>query len=258
VLNVRSRPPVTDDPEATGASATRKRFQRRQRARRWVVLRRVLVGLAAVAVVAGLVWLVFFSDVLAVDGAEVHGTDVVDAAEVERAAQVPLGVPLATVDLDAIEARVEDLTAVRSVEASRAWPNQVRIDVIEREAVAAVSWEGEWRGLDVEGVLFRTYPQRPKELLEVQMSAATPVEALAESAAVIDALPMDLLAKVRYLEVASVDAITLHLKRGALVSWGSADESEDKVSVLEVLLGRPGPPAREYDVTAPGRPTIRP
>ena len=63
-------------------------------------------------------------------------------------ADVPLGVPLATVDLAAIEARVEGLAAVGVGEASRAWPDQVRIDVTEREAVAVVSWEGQWRGLD--------------------------------------------------------------------------------------------------------------
>ena len=256
MLKVRSRPSAAPD-EPEGAVAARQRFQRRQRARRWRAVRRLLVGLAAVALVAGLVWLVFFSDVLAVEGAEVRGADVLEAAEVEAAAQVPVGEPLATVDLDAIEARVEDLAAVRSAAASRSWPDQVRIEVTERVAVAVVSWEGQWRGLDEQGVLFRTFPARPEDLLEVQMSASTPAEALAESAAVISALPAELLGRVRFVEVGSVDGIALHLKGGALVNWGSADESEDKVAVLTVLLDRRGPAAREYDVTAPGRPTIR-
>ena len=49
----------------------------------------------------------------------------------------------------------------RSVEVSRAWPDTIRIDVTERQAVAVVDWEGSWRGLDEEGVLFRTYPKQP-------------------------------------------------------------------------------------------------
>jgi cell division protein FtsQ len=258
LLKSRPRPTApetgrSDQPDPHVA-ATRKKFVRRQRARRWLVWRRVLAVLAVVALVAGLVWLVFFSSVLAVKGAEVQGVEVLTASEVEAAADVPLGVPLATVDLSAIEARVEGLAAVESVEASRAWPDQVRIDVTEREAVAVVSWEGQWRGLDETGVLFRTYPEQPEGQPVVTMSATTPVEALAEAAAVVQSLPDEILAKLDHLEVESIDRITLELTGGATVVWGSADLSEDKAAVLQVLLRQK---ARVYDVTAPGRPTIK-
>ena len=234
--------------------STRKKFLRRRRARRWLVWRRVLAVLAALALVAGLVWLFFFSSVLAVHGSEVRGVEVLTAEEVEEVAAVPRGVPLATVDLTAIEARVESLAAVRSVDASRSWPDQVTIEVTERAAVAVVSWEGQWRGLDESGVLFRSYPEEPEELPKVTMSAATPVDALAEAAAVVQALPAEILAEVDHLEVESIDRISLQLTGGATVMWGSADESGSKAAVLEVLLRRE---ARVYDVTAPGRPTTR-
>jgi cell division protein FtsQ len=241
-------------PDEAQVATTRKKFLRRQRARRWLVWRRVLAVLLAVALIAGLVWLFFFSTLLTVKGAEVAGVDVLEASEVETAADVPLGEPLTTVDLTAIEARVEQLAAVRSAEASRAWPDQVRIEVTEREAVAVVGWEEQWRGLDESGVLFRTYPEQPEELPLVTMSATTPVEALAEAAAVVLALPDQILRRVDHLEVESIDRISLALTDGAMVTWGSADESEDKAAVLQVLLRRD---ARVYDVTAPGRPTIK-
>ncbi len=235
-------------------ASTRKKFVRRQRARRWLVWRRVLAVLVVLALVAGAVWLLFFSSVLAVKGEEVRGVEVLTAAQVEQAADVPHGGPLATVDLTAIEDRVEGLAAVASVHASRAWPDQVRIDVTERKAVAVVSWEGEWRGLDRTGVLFRTYAEQPTGLPVVTMSAATPVEALAEAAGVVQALPSDILGRVDHLEVESIDQISLELTGGATVVWGSADQSEDKAAVLEVLLKQK---ASVYDVTAPGRPTIK-
>ena len=241
-------------PDEVQVATTRKKFLRRQRARRWLVWRRVLLVLVAVGLVAGLVWSVFFSSFLSVKGAEVAGADVLDVSEVESAAAVPLGVPLATVDLTAIEARVEQLAAVRSAEASRAWPDQVRIEVTEREAVAVVAWEQQWRGLDETGVLFRTYPEQPIGLPLVTMSSTTQVDALAEAAAVVEALPDPILGKVEHLEVSSIDRITLVLTDGATVNWGSADESADKAAVLQVLLRRD---ARVYDVTAPGRPTIK-
>ncbi len=244
--------PVTPDDRAV--RATRRRFLRRQRARRWVVWRRLLAALVAIGLVVGAVWLVFFSSVLAVHGTEVTGTEVLTDAEVERVAAVPLGVPLATADLAAIQARVEGLAPVRSAEVSRSWPDQVEIAVTERVAVAAVSWQGRWRGLDQDGVLFRSYPDQPSGLPEVAMKAATPVEALAEAAAVVDSLPADLLSRVRFVDVESIDSIRLSLKGGAVVSWGSAELSEDKAAVLAILLERK---AKVYDVTAPGRPTTR-
>lgn len=262
MLKLRPRPNATRPGEQPGpggstaaeVASARKKFLRRQRARRWLVWRRILAVLLVVAVVAGLGWLVFFSSVLAVKGAEVQGVEVLTAAEVEALADVPAGEPLATVDLSAIEARVEQLAAVRSVEASRAWPDQVRIAVTEREAVAVVTWEGQWRGLDATGVLFRSYPEQPEGLTPVTMSATTPVEALAEAAAVVEALPAEIRERVDHVEVESIDGIALKLTGGATVMWGSADESENKAAVLAVLLERK---ARVYDVTAPGRPTIK-
>ena len=81
-----SRPVQTvaqPQPDEAQVATTRKKFLRRQRARRWLVWRRVLGVLLAVAVVAGLVWLFFFSTLLAAKGAEVAGIDVLEASEVK-------------------------------------------------------------------------------------------------------------------------------------------------------------------------------
>jgi cell division protein FtsQ len=214
----------------------------------------VLLALAAVVLVALGVWLVFFSSVLAVTGVEVRGTDVLSAKQVEAVAKVPHDVPLATVDLSAIKARVEDLAPVRSAEVSRSWPHSVLITVDERQPVAFVVRDGRYQGVDPSGVLFRDYPQRPTDLPEIQMQPTTPVDALSEGAAVVAAMPAELVQRVAYVDVRSIDNITLHLKRGATVTWGSADQSTDKAQVLSVLLAQK---ARAYDVTAPGHPTIR-
>lgn len=250
---LRSRPPSAE-PAAQQELLTRKKFLRRQRARRWLVWRRILAVLGVLALAGGAVWLVFFSSVLAVKGTEVVGTEVLTDAEVNRVAGVPTDEPLATADLDAVSARVEQLAAVESVDVSRSWPDRVRIEVTERAPVAVVSWEGQWRGLDQTGVVFRGYDEKPADLPQVNMRASTPIDVLAEAAAVVSALPADILAEVEYLDVASIDSITLRLASGAGVNWGSADESEEKAAVLAVLLEQQ---AETYDVTAPGRPTIR-
>lgn len=232
----------------------RDRFRRRSRARRRRAVRRMILAAAVVAVVAVGVWLVFFSTVLAVSGVQVRGTQVLSASQVEAAAKVPHDVPLATVDLAAIEARVEDLAPVQSADVSRSWPHAVLITVHERKAVAFVARDGGYRGVDRAGVLFRDYPQRPSGLPEIQMQPTTPVDALTEGAAAVAAMPPGLVSRVARVDVRTIDNITLHLKSGAAVTWGSADESADKARVLAVLLAQK---AKAYDVTAPGHPTIR-
>ena len=241
--------------EAPPEERSRRRFVRRQRARRWRVLRRVLLALLVLGAAGGLVWLVFFSSVLAVNGTRVDGVGVLTARQVTAAAQVPAGVPLATVDLDAIEARVEDLAPVADADVSRSWPDKVLIRVTERTPVLAVDREGTWKGVDEEGVVFRDYPRQPRGLPVVEMQADTPSAALAEAASVVHALPAEILGRTTSLDVRTIDSIVLHLKGGATVSWGSADQAADKARVLEVLLRQKG---SRYDVTAPGRPTIRP
>ncbi len=247
-------PPGGDDEAERTVRIARKRFARRQWARRWLAWRRLVVALVLLGVVAGSLWLVFFSSVLAVSGVRVEGTGVLDPRAVRRAAAVPVGSPLATVDLGAIGARVERLAAVKSVDVSRSWPDRVRIDVTEREAVAVVERGDTLRGLDAEGVMFRRYPSRPKSLPVIRTDGRARTDALAEAARVAGSLPSDIAARVDYVEVHTVDTIALRLRNGRTVRWGSADDSAAKARVLAVLLDQK---ASSYDVSVPGQPTLR-
>lgn len=232
----------------------RKRFARRQWARRWLAWRRVLAAVLVIGVLAGSAWLVFFSSVLAVADVSVEGYEVLEPTEVRRVAAVPTGEPLATANLDAIAARIEALAVIKSVDVSRAWPDGVRIDISEREAVAVVERDGAVRGVDAEGVLFRTYPTTPKGLPVVQIDADTETDALAEAATVVGVLPPTLATRVDFVEVETVDTISLSLRNGSTVFWGSADDSTNKAKVIAVLLKQK---ASTYDVSVPAQPTIR-
>lgn len=242
-------------PEDRALRLARRRFARRQWARRWLAWRIVLSIVLLASAVGGLVWLVFFSTALAVQGVQVAGTEVLDQQEVRSVAAVPRGAPLATVDLDSIAGRVSRLAPVRDVDVSRAWPDQVRIEVTEREAVAVVERDGIVQGVDATGVRFRRYPTRPDGLPLLRTGPGTPADALAESTRVVESLPGDIAAMVDYVEVGSVDTITLRLRDGRGVLWGSAEQSSSKADVLAVLLDQE---ASSYDVSVPGQPVVRP
>jgi cell division protein FtsQ len=240
---------MTRDP----VDRSRRRFARRQWARRWLAWRYVVAAVVLVVLVAGGVWLVYFSAWLSVEGVEVEGTGLLSDAQVRQAAAVPPGEALARVDLDRVRSRVEALAAVRSADVSRQWPDQVLIEVEERVAVAVVEIGGRLQGMDADGVVFRDYARAPAGLPRVETGATTGSEALREAALVVASLPSDLLASVDHVEAATVDEISLQLRDGRTVEWGSVEESELKARVIaDLLVARR---AQHYDVSVPGQPT---
>ena len=244
----------TDTRTAADLQRTRKRFVRRQWARRFLHWKAILGVLLVLALVVGLVWLVFFSSVLSVKGVRIEGNALLSERDLQRTAAVPLGEPLARIDIDAIHDRVAALAPVASVDVTREWPDQVVISVTERTAVAVVQIGSGFKGIDAEGVYFRDFARQPRELPLITGPDDIGREALQEAARIVGVLPDAVAAKVEHLEVATIDQISLVLRDGRIVVWGSAEQSADKARVLEVLLEHD---AQTYDVSVPGQPTTR-
>jgi cell division protein FtsQ len=230
---------------------SRRRFARRQWLRRWLRWRYVIGSVLLVVLTIAGIWLVFFSSVLTVKHVDVRGESQLTRRQVLAAAQVPDGSHLAQLDLEAIRSRVGALAPVRSVDVSREWPDGVLIKVSERRAVAVVAIGGAYQAVDSDGVLFRTYPRPPVGMPRVVSSAGTSSAALAEAARVISALPPDLAPRVDHVVVRGLDQVSLAMRGGATVVWGSDAQSALKAEVLAKLLPHP---ARVYDVSVPGQP----
>jgi len=239
---------------ATAAERSRRAFARRQRARRWLAWRPLALVAAVLLGVGGLLWLVLASPVLDLEEVRVEGAGQLTADEVLAAAAVPER-PLARLDLEAVEERVEGLAAVREAEVSRSWPDAVVVRVEEREALAVVAVSGAWRALDGEGVLFRTFERAPAGLPRIVTPAGLRSDAVTEGARVVASLPVALRPRLDRIEVRTVDDIALVLDDGRRVVWGSADESDAKAQVADALLSAVR--AQVYDVSVPGQPTTR-
>ncbi len=207
------------------------------------------------ALVGGGIWAVWFSSWLAVETIDVSGAQTVEASDIRARSGIDVGEPLARVDLAAAERRIGALAVVRSVAVTRQWPNGILVSLEERVAIAVVEIGGRLRGMDSDGVVFRDYKKAPPGLPRVVTSIGTTSEALKEAAKVITALPQDLTLIVDHVLVTTVDQISLVLKDGRTVVWGSADESDTKAEVLETLLATVQ--AQVYDVSVPSKPTTR-
>lgn len=220
------------------------RPKRPKRRLRW---RRLVVALLLVAAIGGLVWLVFFSSVLAASTVRVVGAQGRLADEVLYVAEVPLGTPLARLDAAAVGDRVATLPWVGSVEVRRGYPSEIVIAVTERTPVAREA--GGPRAIAADGTVFVASTKLDPGLPSITASDDVARQA---AAGVIASLPEDLRGRVVSARATTRDDVVLTLRSGAKVTWGSVDEAALKAQVLDALLARK---ARAYDVSAPGLPT---
>jgi len=246
--------------ERSTQDRTRRRFARRQWARRWLTWRYLLVAVLVIGAIGFGVYGIYFSPWLRVEAAEVTGTSQLSESEVLDAAALPTGDPLAMVDLGAIERRVKGrLTAVKSVDASRQWPHDIRIDVEEWRPLAVVTEGSSYTYLAEGGdtFTFAAMPKNPPTALpRVVVGSEADRLALEEAAAVVAALDDAVSKLVDHVQVETADHILLELRDGSEVTWGSSDQSDEKAEVLLNLLDA-RPDAQSYDVSVPGLPATR-
>jgi cell division protein FtsQ len=240
---------------STGLAA---RLAEKAAADRRLLLRRIGITLGVVALVAGLVWVVLFSPLLALDGERIELEGVgghVDPALVRAAVEPETGTPLLRVRTSEVADRVASVPAVEEAQVARSWPHGLIVTVVPRVPVAAAPAGGAWVLLDDDGVQVTTVPEAPADLPEVTVPLSTSDEtapALDAVLTVLGALPADLLGQVAQAGAESADHVTLTLADGATVRWGGAEESELKAEVLLVLRQQP---AGVYDVSVPRSPT---
>ena len=231
-----------------------RRGRRPVRSRR----RRKVLALSVIALVLALLgaslWAVYFSTALVTKRVNVIGTHNLTGTQVSLAAQVPLGVPLARQDLDAIAERTTSLPAVESAAITRNWPSTITVTVVERRPVLAVRQSIGYVVIDKYGIAYQTQPVLPSEVLLAEVdSADSPL--LSEMATVAAALPHRLRRKVDRITAGSRDSISLVLRSGGMVTWGSSSDSELKAQVMGALLKQK--PKSSIDVSSPHNPTIR-
>jgi len=207
-----------------------------------------------VATLVGVGYLLLFSHLFLARGVSVTGTSRVSSQEVRQAARVPSGVPLARLDTGAIARRVAALPAVAAVDVRRHFPHSVRIRVSERVPLLAVPRPAGFSLVDRDGVAFGTVNSAPAQLPIVRLATVSRTDPATRAVlSVLQALNPELRAHLQRLNAATGNAVTLYLRDGRRVVWGSADRSVDKAHVLAALLSRKG---RVYDISAPNVVTV--
>ncbi|OFT61959.1 cell division protein FtsQ [Corynebacterium sp. HMSC05D08] len=194
----------------------------------------IVAGILAVLVLAAAaVWLF---PVFKVSSFEIQGNSHVDAAQVEESSGVAVGENLVRVDARAAASGVAHLPWVKSATVSRAFPSTLDIEVIEHEAVAFR--EGNLL-IDAEGKEFTT-DTPPEGAVEITGSAEPGSQDLRDAVDVLAALPQNLRAQVKSLEVKNAYSMTFHLQDERTVFWGASEDNANKALAFETVLKMEG------------------
>lgn len=245
-------------PRSSGTrSVTEQRFAERATQARAVRLRRWLVALVVVALVAGGVWALYFSSLLDVRAVEVSGADPADEAAVEQVAEQEQGRPLARVDGDAVGERITDeVRGAKAARVDRGWPHTLKVKVTSRVPELAVSaGKGRYRLLDIDGVAIRTVSSPPKDVPTVTPDKGATVSAhgVEATSGMLQEMPEELREDISRITVDEADQVTFRV-RGTTVVWGDAASPDVKVRVIPVLLEKK---PDLIDVSAPDTPVTK-
>jgi cell division protein FtsQ len=252
--------PVPGAPAAGGSGGTGRYPGLRRRRTRW---RAAFFALAALAIVGGVGWALLGDRVFVVRSVSVTGAHLLTPGQVIAAADVPLGTPLLSVDAGSVTRRVETIRQVASVTVTEDWPDRLVIAVTERVPVMAVRMaSGRYDLVDPGGVIV-SYTQTKPASLPVLVTALPGgalrgAPAVTAAADVLGELQPWLARQVAEVGVATMPAgpqqVTLNLRDGKTVRWGSADDAVEKNRELSILLSGQ---ARDVDVSAPGMVVVR-
>ena len=231
-------------------------------------LRFILVGLA----VLGLIfcgWAALRSPFLDLDHIEINGLGPSRLAEVENTIGLGRGTSLKDIEPALIEADLEALPWVLHAEVSKAWPDTVRIEVVERHAVARLSvTDGRVAVVDATGTVIAEGGSAYEGLPRISFESSVDLGAVEPDAlpglALIEVLPDDLSAWVEaitYSQGPSPEArglVGIDLVGEAEAHLGESTILSDKVEALRsVLNGVDLTCVRVIDVAVPDFPTIR-
>lgn len=210
-----------------------------------------------VLVAGAAVWLVLLSPVFALDAQKVQVTGygtVVDPAEVRTLIEADAGSSLATLSTGQLTSQLKDIPGVRAAHVERAWPDGLVVTLESREPAAAIpQFGGGYTLVDDEGIHVGKASKAPADLPTLTVPADNS-KVLKAALAVINSMPADLRDRVDSISAPTVDSVSFKLANGPTVEWGSAEDSELKGEVLQVMLK--SKQARKADVIDVSAPTL--
>ncbi|MGW6335190.1 cell division protein FtsQ/DivIB [Nocardia rhamnosiphila] len=213
-----------------------------------------LWALPALALVITLAALAWFSPLLSVREVRIDGAGEIPEEQIRELLRVPETGSILRIDTAAMAARVATIPKVRSVRVQRVLPSTVRVRIEPRTAVLYYDSPEGAHLLDADGI---EYAIEPAPIGVPQLVTARPggADELTRAAVVVArVLPPALEVQVETIRAVGPSEISLTLRDGRTVLWGSSEDGERKSAVVLPLLTQPG---TVFDVSSPSLVTVK-
>jgi cell division protein FtsQ len=220
---------------------------------RWVVVVGIVFGLLAVLAV------LFASPLFSVRTVSITGARYTDPAALQRVVDSLEGEPILVVDLDRARERIKAIPWVEDATVHMDFPDTVRIQISERQPVAAFQGTDGWyRVIDDTGWVIAVLQGQPADYLlvagdgpntEAGQSAGGVYRAAAE---LLVSAPDELRPLVAGLAVSPSGELAMGLTSGTVVNFGEPVQLRSKlVSVVAYLRVHPPAEVKRLDVSDP-------
>jgi cell division protein FtsQ len=220
-----------------------KQTARRVRLVHW---RRLIIGVAVVAVVAGSIGL-YFLPVLRVQNVQIVGATAVSSEEILGLARVD-DQSMFNADLAAAEKRIESIPIVQDARLERRWPQTVRIEITERRGWAFWKIGDANYIIDTEGVVLPGSAPIENAPTIHDITGASRLmpgdhvdrDAVVLAQALLQRVPEKLALNVTVLEYTPQHGIALLTNADYRVVVGDSQNIDYKLAVWQAIEGRLG------------------
>ncbi|MEI8391072.1 MAG: FtsQ-type POTRA domain-containing protein [Actinomycetes bacterium] len=221
-----------------------------------------MVGIAAVVVM--LLLLMLTSPILSIRQVDVEGAVYTDPVRLAEVVDDLDGSAILTVDLGAAKKKLLEIPWVRQVRVSMHMPSRVTVEIVERDPVAFFrAVDGFNRVIDRDGRVLDVIEGDPTDFTPIigtgpNLSAGSFVEQpFLGSAQLINALPYDLLKRLKSVSVTPTGEVSLSLSGDIEVLFGTPDDFQIKLVGIVNEMKRQG--TNRYSVldVSSGEPSVR-
>ncbi|MCD8316191.1 MAG: FtsQ-type POTRA domain-containing protein [Eggerthellaceae bacterium] len=258
--------------------------QRRTNRRTRVIL---IIILVLVIVLGGGGVALYFSPLFKIDTVQVNGSEHLTTADMQGLLSLSSGATLLNVDTNAIKNSVERDAWVEEASVERTFPSTLTIDITERQIAAVVEIISDTQGnvqdwaIASDGMWLMSIPDRDSDLgrsisqaiyddvdnsllitdvafgLVPEVGTYCTDDNVNNALSIINGLSPTLSDEISEVSATDAESTLLILKSGVEISFGSAEDIEDKEKVcLEILDAHPDSVAY-INVRVPSRPTWR-
>jgi cell division protein FtsQ len=238
-------------PSSAGRKVASQKRDDRDKRRKEIGRRRLLLGALLVLVVAAIAWglgALWQAPLFTVDTVKITGTSHLTNAEVRALANVPADATLLRLPKALIVQRVESSPWVSSVVLKRSFPHSILLEITERMpvAMADAGARGEWL-VTADGWWVAKRAKEPTGTLAAikdvpGLAPAAGVKSgspqLANALAVVAGLSPELRKQLKFVSAETVEKTKLVLKNDIQVFIGSSEEIAKKDLIARAILGK--------------------